>query len=496
MLRFLNLPILFPVLMGLGLLILHPESLKTRNLYLMTAVLITSALSFAAIGVTYVQGSDALACIMVRFNDVFSISLRIDGASMVFGTIVSTLWPIITVYAIDYMSHEGSENRFFSFWLMAYGVVLGVAYSEDFLSLYLFYELLTLSTLPLVMHAADEKARYAGREYLIYSLSGAAFAFIGIVFLLNYGAGHLNFTYGGILDAARVAGNERTLLVVFVAAFFGFGVKAAIYPFYRWLPDASVAPTPVSALLHAVAVVKAGAFAVMRLIYFGFGADFLRGTWAQTVVMAATIVTIVYGSARALRTPHLKRRLAFSTVSNLSYILFAFTIMTPAGLLGGLTHMVYHAVVKITMFCCAGAILHKSGREYVYDLENFGRVMPVVFAAFTVSSFALIGLPPLGGFAGKWMIATAAVASQNKLAYVGIGALILSTLLTTLYLMTVVVRAYFPVGKLDAEALAKVHDPDKTMTVPLVLLTSMGVVLALCSNLVIGFLTQVSQGLL
>ena len=141
-------------------------------------------MSFAAIGVTYVQGSDALACIMVRFNDVFSISLRIDGASMVFGTIVSTLWPIITVYAIDYMSHEGSENRFFSFWLMAYGVVLGVAYSEDFLSLYLFYELLTLSTLPLVMHAADEKARYAGREYLIYSLSGAAFAFIGIVFLL------------------------------------------------------------------------------------------------------------------------------------------------------------------------------------------------------------------------------------------------------------------------------------------------------------------------
>jgi multicomponent Na+:H+ antiporter subunit D len=195
-----------------------------------------------------------------------------------------------------------------------------------------------------------------------------------------------------------VAGKTSgTLLVVFVAAFFGFGVKAAIYPFYRWLPDASVGPPPRSpALLHAVAVVKAGAFAVMRLIYFGFGADFLRGTWAQTVVMAATIVTIVYGSARALRTPHLKRRLAFSTVSNLSYILFAFTIMTPAGLLGGLTHMVYHAVVKITMFCCAGAILHKSGREYVYDLENFGRVMPVVFAAFTVSSFALIGLPPLG----------------------------------------------------------------------------------------------------
>ena len=174
---------------------------------------------------------------------------------------------------------------------------------------------LTLTTLPLVMHAMDEKARYAGRKYLVYSLSGAAFAFIGIVFLLNYGVGHLNFTYGGILDQSLAAGNERTLELVFVAAFFGFGVKAAVFPFHGWLPDASVAPTPVSALLHAVAVVKAGAFAVLRLIYYGFGADFLRGSWAQTVVMTAAIVTIVYGSARALRTPHLKRRLAFSMPS-------------------------------------------------------------------------------------------------------------------------------------------------------------------------------------
>mgnify|MGYP000968624275 CR=1 FL=1 len=479
MLRFLNLPILFPVLMGLGLLILHPESRKTRNLYLMTAVLITSALSFAAIGVTYVQGSDALACIMVRFNDVFSISLRIDGASMVYGAIVSVLWPLVTAYSLDYMSHEGHENRFFAFWLMAYGVVLGIAYSEDFL---------TLTTLPLVMHAMDEKARYAGRKYLVYSLSGAAFAFIGIVFLLNYGVGHLNFTYGGILDQSLAAGNERTLELVFVAAFFGFGVKAAVFPFHGWLPDASVAPTPVSALLHAVAVVKAGAFAVLRLIYYGFGADFLRGSWAQTVVMTAAIVTIVYGSARALRTPHLKRRLAFSTVSNLSYILFALTLMTPAGMVGGMTHMVYHAFTKITMFCCAGAIILKSGKEYIYEMEDFGRAMPVVFATFTVSSFALIGMPPLGGFAGKWMIAEAAVASVNPLAYAGIAALILSTLLTTLYMLTIVVRAYFPVGELDRAALARVHDPARTMWIPLVLLTASGVILALLSNEVIGFL--------
>ena len=491
--RLLMLPILFPLLAGLGLLRWRPGSRTVRSIYVLAAALITSTLSLLAIYLSYRQGSDALVCTMVRFSENFSISLRIDGASMVYGSIVSVLWPLVTLYSLDYMSHEGEENRFFGFWLMSFGVVLGIAFAEDFLSLYLFYELLTLITLPLVMHSMDEKARYAGRKYLIYSISGAAFAFIGIVFLLNFGT-TLDFTLGGVLDGAKVVGNRETLRWVFVCAFFGFGVKAAIFPFHGWLPDASVAPTPVSALLHAVAVVKAGAFAVMRLIYYGFGADFLRGTFAQNIVMTATIVTIVYGSARALRTPHLKRRLAFSTVSNLSYILFSFTTMTTAGLTGGLTHMVYHAVVKITLFCCAGSIIMKSGKEYIYELEGIGRRMPVVFATFTVSSLALIGLPPLGGFAGKWMIAYAAVSSGNSLAYAGIAALILSTLLTTLYMMTIIVRAYFPVGELDQQALDRIHDPGVPMTVPLLILTAAGVILALCSNRLIDFLQMVGSG--
>lgn len=493
--QLLMLPILFPLLAGLGLLIWRPENRAARSIYVVAAALFTMVFSLVSIYLSYREGDAALVCTLVRFSEIYSISLRVDGASMVYGSIVSVLWPLITLYSLEYMSHEGGENRFFGFWLMSFGVVLGIAFSEDFLSLYLFYELLTLITLPLVMHFMDEKARYAGRKYLIYSLSGAAFAFIGLVFLLNFGT-TLNFTYGGVLDSVRVQGNENILLWVFVCAFFGFGVKAAVFPFHGWLPDASVAPTPVSALLHAVAVVKAGAFAVMRLIYYGFGADFLRGTFAQNIVMAATIVTIVYGSARALRTPHLKRRLAFSTVSNLSYILFSFTLMTQAGLTGGLTHMVYHAIVKITLFCCAGAIIQKSGREYIYELEGIGRAMPVVFATFTVSSFALIGLPPLGGFAGKWMIAYAAVATGDYLAYAGIAALILSTLLTTLYMMTIIVRAYFPVGELDLEALAKIHDPSFHMTVPLIVLAASGVALALCSNWLIGFLQLVGGGLL
>ena len=198
--QFLTLPILVPIVLGIALLILQPKSRRVRSIYIMAASLATTALSLACIVLTYLYGSGFLACIMVRFNEAFSISLRIDGASMVYGAIVSVLWPLVTAYSLDYMSHEGHENRFFAFWLMAYGVVLGIAYSEDFLTLYFFYEVLTLTTLPLVMHAMDEKARYAGRKYLVYSLSGAAFAFIGIVFLLNYGVGHLNFTYGGTSD--------------------------------------------------------------------------------------------------------------------------------------------------------------------------------------------------------------------------------------------------------------------------------------------------------
>lgn len=487
-------PILLPMLLGAGLLIWQPRARRARSAYILLSVVVTAGLSFASIAVAALAET-APACTLVRFSSEFSISLRIDGASMVYGSIVSALWPLITLYSLEYMSHEGHENRFFAFWIASFGVVLGVAFAEDFLTLYFFYELLTLATLPLVMHFMDEKARYAGREYLVFSLSGAAFAFIGIVYLLNYGT-TLDFTYGGVLDLAKAIGHEPALRAVFVLAFFGFGVKAAIFPFYKWLPDASVAPTPVSALLHAVAVVKAGAFAVMRLIYFGFGADFLRGTAAQNVVMTAAIVTIVYGSARALRTPHLKRRLAFSTVSNLSYILFSLTVMLPAGLTGALTHMVYHAVVKITMFCCAGAIIQRSGREYIYELEGLGRRMPVVFGTFTVSALALIGMPPLGGFTGKWMICSAAALSANPLAYVGIGALILSTLLTTLYMMTIFVRAWFPVGALDTEALARVRDPSAAMTAPLVVLAAAGVLLALASDPLTAFLKDLGFNIL
>ncbi len=360
-------PVLFPFLAGGGLLIFPVQKRGPRNIYVSSAVLINALLALAVLIWPPSEAFD-----LIRFSGAMSISFMIDGASRIFGFIVTLLWPLTTLYSFEYMEREGGENKFFGFFIISFGVVLGIAFSQNFLTLYFFYELLTLATLPLVMHSMDDKARYAGKKYLIYSVSGAAFAFIAMIFLISYGT-TLNFTFGGVLDPEKIAGKENLLRAVFVLGFFGFGVKAAVFPFHGWLPDASVAPTPVSALLHAVAVVKAGAFAVIRLSFYGFGCDFLKGSWAQTVMMLSSVITIIYGSAMALRTPHLKRRLAYSTVSNLSYILFSVSLLTNSGLAAGFVHMVYHAVIKITLFFCAGAVLSVTGKEYVYDLDGFGQ---------------------------------------------------------------------------------------------------------------------------
>lgn len=247
-----------------------------------------------------------------------------DGASRLFAGLAATLWPFTMLYAFDYMSHEKHLSMFWSFFTVSFGVTLGVAFAGNMMTMYLFYELLTLATLPLVMQPMSTTARKAGVKYAVYSMSGAALAFIGLVFLVVNDA--QDFTLGGHLTG--YTGDRQLLLAVFVLAFVGFGVKAAIWPLHAWLPAAAVAPTPVTALLHAVAVVKSGAFACIRLIYYAFGTEILVGTWAQQAVMTLTLITILFASCMSVKQRHFKRRLAYSTVSNLSYILFAATIMT------------------------------------------------------------------------------------------------------------------------------------------------------------------------
>lgn len=469
--------VLFPILSGLALLLSGTEDRRKREKWVIGTAVMTAALGIAAVLTGY--GS---RLVMVRFTKTLTLSLAADGLGSVFAVMVSILWVIASFYALEYMKHEGAETRFFAFFLASFGVTLGVAFSANIVTMYLFYELLTLATLPLVMHAMNGRARYAGKTYILYSMTGAGLGFVSMIFLLYCGGG--DFVLGG--DMSGVSGD--VMLLAYVLGFFGFGVKAAIFPFHGWLLDASVAPTPVTALLHAVAVVKSGVFAVMRLTYYAFDYQALFGTWAQAVVVCAAAFTLVYGSANGLRTPHFKRRLAYSTVSNLSYILVGVGMMSPAGLVAAVAHMLFHAVNKITLFFGCGAVYYKTHKEYVYELAYIGKAMPVVMATFAVTALSLMGVPPLCGFTSKWLLGTAAMGTGLWIGWVAAAALIVSALLTALYMMSILFAAYAPsVKPLHTEN----RDPNWLMKGPLVALALLCVTVSLFARPLLSLVTMV-----
>lgn len=487
-------PILLPILGGIFIPLLPLKSRKQRNIYVETVVVITSLLMWYLI-ITHPVSFTRL----INLAGILEVSVHLDGAGMVFAGLVSTLWPFATLYAFEYMKHEGSENRFFAFYTITYGITLGIALSANLMTMYMFYEMLTLVTIPLVMHSFSKEARFAGRKYAYYSIGGAAFAFIGFIFILKFGQS-MNFIFGGVLDMTKVNQNPNVLLAVFVFMVLGFGVKAAIFPLHGWLPTASVAPTPVTALLHAVAVVKSGAFAIIRITYYIFGTEFLRGTWAQYTVLLFVAATIIYCSSNAVKEQHLKRRFAYSTSSNLSYILFGVLLMTPMGLVGGLTHMIFHGVMKITLFFAVGAIMHQTGSTYIYEISGYGKKMPVVFTCLSVAGIALVGIPPLAGFISKWNIATAAVNAYqggNWLAPFLICVLILSAFLTCIYIFTIIFKAFLP-AKNSEEVISEktVSDPNWLMKLPMILFAILIVLLGLYSTPLMNFFEQVANGLI
>lgn len=481
--------ILVPVIAGVLVSLIPFQKRSHMEIFLEGAVILNSFL----IGYLILHRPDHVVT-LANFTGNLSIGFKVDGMSMVFAGLISVLWPFATLYAFEYMTKEKHEKIFFTFYTMTYGVTLGISLAANLLTMYFFYELLTLVTVPLVMHTLTREAILASRKYLYYSLGGAAFAFIGLIFVIIYGS-TTDFVLGGVLDLERIGERTNVLRLIYVIAFMGFGVKAAVCPFNSWLPDAGVAPTPVTALLHAVAVVKSGAFAIIRLTYYSFGTEFLRGTWAQTVVMAMVMFTIVYGCSRAVKETHLKRRLAYSTISNLSYILFGVTIMTPLGMMGALTHLTFHAIMKISSFFCAGAIMHQTDRHYIHELDGLGYKMPCVFGVFTVSALALMGVPGLAGFVSKWNLAAAAVESGNRIAYGGIGCLLISALLTAIYMLTIVVRAFFPGKDFDMAVLEGIKDPGWKMLLPLFMFTVMILVMGLYSAPVVEFFGNVAAGL-
>lgn len=442
-------PVLLPVMTGAAVLGLRPKERRKREMLVMGGILAASAV----IGALVVNGPKQ-PLVLYRFGGRMNISLGLDGLSGVFACLIAVLWPLTTLYSFEYMKHEGKENKFFGYFSITYGMVAGVALSHSLITLYFFYELMTLATLPLVMHAMDTRAIYAGKKYLLLSMAGAAMVFVSIISLHEYGT-TLDFTWGGVTAQGLSHEERRHLYGAFILAFFGFGVKAAVVPFHSWLPAASVAPTPVSALLHAVAVVK--------------------------------------GDVRALCTQHLKRRLAYSTVSQLSYILMGVMLMTPAGLAAGLTHMVCHALMKITLFFCAGAILYKGGREYVYELRGVGRAMPVTMTCFTLAGLGLVGVPLFAGFVSKFMLGSAA-AEAGGLGMLGVVSLIISAFFTLFYMVLIIGAAWFPAEGREDPHWNTQCDPNWNMKLPLIAITAMSMVLGLWSGPLIQVFNRIAAG--
>lgn len=449
-------PVLLPLLAGAGLLMRRPGE-RTRHRFCLGIVV----LNLAVVALLVVR-PPVETLTLVSWGPPLSLAFRLDGFGRVFGGLVAALWLPTTLYAFSYLSHGKGEGTFYGWFLMAFGVVEGVAFAGNLLTLYTCYELMTLLTLPLVMHGGGKKARLAGRQYLLYAVCGAAMAFLSFMLLLP-AVPRLDFSLGGVLPPGQGGGGQ--LLLAGALGFLGFGVKAAVFPFFAWLPGASVAPTPVTALLHAVAVVKAGAFAVGRLTFYLLGPLCLRGTWVQWGMLTLAMLTILTGGVLALRTPHFKRRLAYSTIANLGYLLFSFSLLTPAGLVAGALHMLVHGVGKITLFFSAGAALHQTGREWLEELWGLGRRMPLTFGSFTVCALSLAGIPPFPGFSSKWLCARAALEEGSLLSLVGTGVLALSAVLAALYLGGIVLRVYFPPRE---EALPTGGaDPDWRMKLPM-----------------------------
>jgi multicomponent Na+:H+ antiporter subunit D len=415
------------------------------------------------------------------------LSFTIEPLGLVFALLASGLWVVTSVYSIGYMRghHETNQTRFYVCFALTIGAAIGVAFAGNGLTLFVFYEMMTLVTYPLVTHHGNEEAVRAGRIYLGY-LFGTSLGFFFLALTWTwFSTGTLDFKPGGIL-----AGKVGDTSLLFLLALYVFGIgKAALMPFHRWLPAAMVAPTPVSALLHAVAVVKAGVFSVMKILIYIFGIDFLRDTGASLWLMYVAAATILVASIIALTKDNLKARLAYSTVSQLSYIILGVALANSWGVIGGAMHIVMHAFGKITLFFCAGAIAVASHKTKVSEMAYLGKAMPFTMFAFLIGSLSVIGLPPFGGLWSKWYLILGAVEGGH---FPLVVVLLVSSLLNIGYLLPVAVRAFFlaPPSLLTTDT---IHEAPLACVIPLCITSAGCFVLFFFADYLYEFLRLIVQ---
>lgn len=432
----LQLTMLVPILAIAGIIITG-RSENVREAVSIVASLIVLYLVFSLY--SHFKAGTTVEVSWLEILPGLEMAFRLEAMGMLFALVAGVLWLVTIFYAIGYMRshHEQNQTRFFACFALSIAAVFGVAFASNLFTLFIFYEVLTLSTYPLVTHAGTEDAKKGGRTYLGILLSTSIAFFLFAILGTYVVAGTLEFVPGGVFPAGTSVAVGGALLALFV---FGVG-KAAIMPFHRWLPAAMVAPTPVSALLHAVAVVKAGVFTLLKVGAFIFGLDFLAVLPTTDALLYLAGASVLIASLIAMRQDNLKKRLAYSTVSQLSYITAGMLLATEAGIIGGAMHIAMHAFGKITLFFCAGAILVTLHKSRVSELRGAGWQMPITMAAFLIGTLSIIGLPPAGGAWSKWFLLSGALEADQVFI---MGVLMLSSLLNIAYLLPIPILAFFP----------------------------------------------------
>ncbi len=415
---------------------------------------------------------------LVDLSPGISLTLKADAAGVFFALVASFLWILTSFYSIGYERelNEHKQTRYFASFAICLSATIGIAFSANLLTFLLFYEILTIATYPLVIHKETSEAVSGGRKYLLYTLS-AGVVLIAATAWLYTKTGTLDFVAGGAIGNAVLGDTEiRTLFLLFI---LGVGVKAAIMPLHSWLPTAMVAPTPVSALLHAVAVVKSGVFGVIRIVGFIFGPSVMQNYGLDVILLFFSSATIIIASLLAFAQTNLKRLLAYSTIGHLSYIVLGAALLTPASFQGALLHLLNHATLKITLFFCAGAFYVAHHVEELEDINGIATAMPLTSAAFTLTALGLVGIPPINGFLSKWYLTSGALESHNP---VLIAVFLLSGLLNAGYFIPVIYRAFF----LKNSHYTSYKEASYFMVIPLLITAILSVLLGIFPNMFVN----------
>lgn len=434
----------------------------------------------------------------------FPIAFAVDEMGIIFGALTAIIFIAAGIYSFEYMKGSKHLTGYVIFYVLAAAMEIMACFAANMVTFYMCFELLTITSMPLVLQERTKEGIVAALKYMLFSMFGAYAALFGI-FILNKYSETLDFIQGGSISSQVFAENTTLLLWAALALIIGFGVKAGMFPLHSWLPTAHpVAPAPASAVLSAV-IVKAGVLGIIRSIFYVFGGDKLRGTWVQYAWMVLALATVFMGSMLAYREPVLKKRLAYSTVSQLSYILFGLSVLSPAGITGGLLHVLGHGFIKAVLFLSAGAIIHHTGMTRVEDMRGIGRKMPLIMYCYTIASLGLIGIPPTGGFISKWYLAMASLQSKIPVfAWLGVVILLISALLTAGYLLQPVMIGFFPGADFaasieddDGKAITNVESEKETlgnilMGAPILILTILSVLLGLFPDFFVNYIEQIA----